>query len=154
MLPPARHRRLALAACSPVHVLCITPHLSVAVLRVWGRVWLPPTRHLFFLGPDSTPPSLTHTQPYADMPPEAINEEYLWGRLEPLLGYLPANERAKVRREREASFCFLPRCRDVGSLCVVATACARPPRQLGSTACVALCAARSGRQREGGVGAH
>ena len=91
------------------------------------RPHAPPTRHRFSWSRLDTPPPLPNTQPYADMPPEAINEEYLWGRLEPLLGYLPANERAKVRRERESEFFVLPRRRDVGSLCGRPTASVRRP---------------------------
>lgn len=34
---------------------------------------------------------------YQQLPPTAITDEYLWGRLEPLLTYMSASERDKVR---------------------------------------------------------
>ena len=52
----------------------------------------------------STCSPLSSAQFYQQLPPTAITDEYLWGRLEPLLSYMSAGERDKVnkREEREA----------------------------------------------------
>lgn len=42
---------------------------------------------------------------YQQLPPTAITDEYLWGRLEPLLAYMSAGERDKVRQERQERAC-------------------------------------------------
>lgn len=45
-----------------------------------------------------SPSSSLFSQFYQQLPPTAITDEYLWGRLEPLLDYMSASERDKVRK--------------------------------------------------------